>query len=435
MPITISYTGGTNTYSSPSIQVAGITNGQLFLLNHGYSLIATATDPNSGGQILQTSLQVDGTALNTVYNSGSCSAVWTPTTTATHVITATACDNYGQSTTTNITVYPSPTVTISNPTSGSILDTASNTFTISASDNAGETITGMSMYVNGSQVYTTSNSSISFTTNLTMTGGYTIYATASDAKGTGYSSTNSFIATNSVSVAISNPAAHASLEETQTYTLQASASTGSGVPITNVSFYTNGVLLGSVTAAPWNYSWTVPSSATVSNLTAVAYDANGLSRTSAGIPIVIANTNNEPANYVNIALTGYGGSWSASSTYSTLVAANAFDGLTSTWWQPTSLSGTLQRSGGSGTWAATQTVLAFTINGTHNITTDTITWSIDYELGTTWYDSVASGTMSSTKGFHPTVYLSDPINVNDVRLNISDNPNWPFISEFKIWIQ
>ena len=134
-------------------------------------------------------------------------------------------------------------------------------------------------------------------------------------------------------MAISNPALHASLEETQTYTLQASASTGSGVPITNVSFYTNGVLLGSVTAAPWNYSWTVPSSATVSNLTAVAYDANGLSRTSAGIPIVIANTNNEPANYVNIALTGYGGSWSASSTYSTLVAANAFDGLTSTWWK------------------------------------------------------------------------------------------------------
>jgi len=435
MPITISYTGGTNTYSSPSIQVAGITNGQLFLLNHGYSLTATATDPNSGGQILQTSLQVDGTTLNAVYNSGSCSAIWTPTTTATHVITATACDNYGQSTTTNITVYPAPTVTISNPTSGSILDTASNTFTISASDNAGETITGMSMYVNGSQVYTTANSSISFTTNLTMTGGYTIYATASDAKGTGYSSTNSFIATNSVSVAITNPAAHASLEETQTYTLQASASTGSGVRITNVSLYTNGALLGSVTAAPWNYSWTVPSSATVSNLTAVAYDANGLSRTSAGIPIVIATTNNEPANYVNIALTGYGGSWSASSTYSTLVAANAFDGLTSTWWQPTSLSGTLQRSGGSGTWAATQTVLAFTIDGTHNITTDTITWSIDYELGTTWYDSVASGTMSSAKGFHPTVYLSSPINVNDVRLNISDNPNWPFISEFKIWIQ
>ena len=159
-----------------------------------------------GRQILQTSPQVHGTALNTVYNSGSCSAVWTPTTTATHVITATACDNYGQSTTTNITVYPSPTVTISNPTSEA-LGHSQQHLNHQCSDNAGETITGMSMYINGPQVYTTSNSSISFTKR-TMTGGYTIYATASGRERHRLQFNKLLHRHQLCFVAISNPAAH-----------------------------------------------------------------------------------------------------------------------------------------------------------------------------------------------------------------------------------
>ena len=100
-PLYIAYTGGTNMYSAPTVNLTGVTSN--VQINNSYNLTATASDHNHGGVILSTVLQINGTTVSSALTN-SCSYLWTPSTSGTYTIAAVAMDNYGIRTTNTTTV-------------------------------------------------------------------------------------------------------------------------------------------------------------------------------------------------------------------------------------------------------------------------------------------------------------------------------------------
>ena len=244
-PFTVAYTSGS--FSAPNLNpITGLTSGQQYVVNQPYSLSVTATDPNSGGEIIQTSLQVDGSALNTVYNTGTCPATWTPTTQGSHTITATAYDNYGLAATNSITVYGPPTVNIGYPTSGLILASGSVTVTATVSDqNSGGTITDVGLYQGSSRLGTmTGGAPYSYTWVGAALGSNTVTVQATDSYGAVKKASVSFIFDTGPTVTFSPGISGTNLGGTTFYV---SVTVGGPFSMTNVVYKTNGVLAAQMT--------------------------------------------------------------------------------------------------------------------------------------------------------------------------------------------
>jgi len=101
-----------------------------------------------------------------------------------------------------------------------------------------------------------------------------------------------------VTVSVTNPIASQQLEAPVNLTLTANAVSGSGT-ITQVAFYNNGALMGTVTQAP--YTLEIPNVASGSYvITAKATDSNNVSATSASVTMTVAaNVSGELIYYVN----------------------------------------------------------------------------------------------------------------------------------------
>jgi len=245
LSLTIAYTSGS--FSAPNLNpITGLTSGQQYVVNQPYSLSVTATDPNSGGEIIQTSLQVDGLALNTVYNTGTCTATWTPTTQGNHTITATAYDNYGLAATNSITVYGPPTVNIGYPTSGLILASGSVTVTATVSEqNSGGTITDVGLYQGSTRLGTmTGGAPYSYTWGGAAIGSNTVTVQATDSYGAVKKVSVSFIFDTGPTVTFSPGIAGTNLGGTTFYV---SVTVGGPFSMTNIIYKTNGVLAAQMT--------------------------------------------------------------------------------------------------------------------------------------------------------------------------------------------
>jgi hypothetical protein len=270
-PFTVAYTSGS--FSAPNLNpITGLTSGQQYVVNQPYSLSVTATDPNSGGEIIQTSLQVDGSALNTVYNTGTCTATWTPTTQGNHTITATAYDNYGLAATNSITVYGPPTVNISYPTSGLILASGSVTVTATVSDqNSGGTITNVGLYQGSTRLGTmTGGAPYSYTWGGAALGSNTVTVQATDSYGAVKQASVSFIFDTGPTVTFSPGIAGTNLGGTTFYV---SVTVGGPFSMTNIIYKTNGVLAAQMTT--FNSIPIIPTTGGAYTLAATVTDTYG----------------------------------------------------------------------------------------------------------------------------------------------------------------
>src|SRR5690348_9993285 len=77
-----------------------------------------------------------------------------------------------------------------------------------------------------------------------------------------------------------------------TFAVKANAS-ASGVGINRVEFYANGNLINTDSSSPYQFDWSGVAAGTYS-ITAVAYDNNGASTTSAARSVTVAGTNTAP---------------------------------------------------------------------------------------------------------------------------------------------
>jgi hypothetical protein len=135
---------------------------------------------------------------------------------------------------------------------------------------------------------------------------------------------------NPPSVAVTNPQANANVSGT--VSLQADASAAAPASIASVQFLLDGQPLGApLTTAPYNYSWTVGSTALGGHtINARATDSNGIVATSPGVPINVVSSNPGLSVDRSVSARGTGAAtttaFSTSGSNETLVAFVSSDG-------------------------------------------------------------------------------------------------------------
>jgi subtilisin family serine protease len=178
-----------------------------------------------------------------------------------------------------------PTVSFIAPAAGAVLS-GTAAVQVSASDNVG--VTSITVTANGTLI----GSSASFSWNTTSwpNGSYTLVATARDAAGNSASASRSVTVNNVTDttppvVAITSPISGGTISGL--VTLAATATDNVGV--VKVEFYSDGVLIGVDTSAPYAYKWNTRKVAKgAHSLQAKAYDAAGKVGVSVPVSVTVA---------------------------------------------------------------------------------------------------------------------------------------------------
>jgi Tol biopolymer transport system component len=279
--------------TAPTVSITAPSTGSTVGVNLAQTITATAA--SSTGYIASVEFLVNGKPLSTdtVFPY---TASWTPSGTGTYILTAVAKDNSGVITTSapaSITVAASaaPTVSLTNPGSGSSYTIGSSlTLTAAASDSDG-TITQVSFYVNGALLST--DTTAPYTSSIwtpASSGNYTLTAQATDNSGNVTTSTAVTVTIGSnaaPTVSITSPASGLNYSLGNNVLIGAVASDTDGF-IASVQFFANGQLIGAKTAAPYTFSWK-PASAGTFALTAVATDNIGSSTTSTAVSVTVTS--------------------------------------------------------------------------------------------------------------------------------------------------
>ena len=205
-----------------------------------------------------------------------------------------------------------PTASIISPMNGSVYK-APATFTIDAlADDTDGSIRQVAFYANGAPIGVDTTSPFSVTWVNAPAGNYTLTAVATDDRyATGVSAPVSVIVLPNAPpvVTITNPIAGATFASPATVTIDATATDSDGT-VQLVTFFANGVAIGTDATSPYSVTWT-PAMGSYS-LTAMAADNEGGTASSAAVPITI-----DPIpGRINVALAANGALASASSTLS-----------------------------------------------------------------------------------------------------------------------
>ncbi|MBI5689643.1 MAG: PD40 domain-containing protein [Verrucomicrobia bacterium] len=272
----------------PTVSITSPVTGTTYPVNTALTLVGSASA--SAGTIASVQFFVNGTSLGTD-NTFPYNATWTPTATGTFALSALVTDSFGNqavSSNVNITIAAvsptSPSVSITSPAGGAALF-ANNAATISANATDPDgTIASVAFYANNVLIGTDTTFPYSVSFTPVATGSYTLTAVATDNGGNQTTSAG-------VSVSVSNLAAPAisivspsPVQINTATTITATATSGGSVA--SVQFFANGSSLGTLTAAPFTFSWT-PTAAGTYTLTAVATDNLGSQTTSAGVNVTV----------------------------------------------------------------------------------------------------------------------------------------------------
>ena len=191
-----------------------------------------------------------------------------------------------------------PTVSMTAPTNGNLY-LAPATFAVKANASApGVGVNRVEFYANGNLIGTDTTSPYQFDWTGVPAGSYSITAKAVDNNGaetTSAARTVTVSGTNAApTVSLTAPADNARYLSPSSITLSANAA---GPELNDllqkVEFFVNGALAGTVTSAPWSFSWPSPALGTYT-LTAVATDSQGAQSTSAARNVVVTDQNQAP---------------------------------------------------------------------------------------------------------------------------------------------
>lgn len=209
-----------------------------------------------------------------------------------------------------------PDVAITSPAEGtSFSSPPSITVSANASDSDG-VVQQVAFFANGTQIGVDTTAPYSVTWNAPAAASYTLTAVATDGDGASQTSLPVHIVVKppnvAPSVSITNPTSGSSYVTPVTVVITADAADSDG-SIASVSFYANGSLLATTTAAPYSFGWVNPLAGTYV-LTAVAKDNENATTTSAPVSMTIAQS---PSRR-NVALASNG----AVATASSILAPN-----------------------------------------------------------------------------------------------------------------
>ena len=178
-----------------------------------------------------------------------------------------------------------PSVTITNPVSGTVFTAPANvTIQASASDSDG-TVTNVQFLVGSTVLSNDAAAPFFAVTNNLVAGSYTLSAIASDNSGAKATNSVSIVVDTPPSVTITNPVSGTVFAAPANVTIQASASDSDGT-VTNVQFLVGSTVLSNDAAAPFS-AVTNNLAAGSYTLSAVASDNNGVKATNAATISVV----------------------------------------------------------------------------------------------------------------------------------------------------
>jgi RHS repeat-associated protein len=224
-----------------------------------------------------------------------------------------------------------PTVSLTAPANNTVV-TAPATFALSVTATAPIGTIAKVEFYNGTTLIgtatTASGGSYSTTWSNVPYGSYSITAKATD--NYGFSTTSNPVAVISnqpPTVSLTSPAANAVSVAPGSFTISANAADVDGT-IAKVKFYNGATLLGTVTAAPYTYTWSNVAAGTY-RLTAVATDNLGAATTSAAVSVTsdalpTVSLTSPAANAVSIAPGSFTLTANAASTTSTIARVDFY---------------------------------------------------------------------------------------------------------------
>jgi RHS repeat-associated protein len=383
-----------NANQAPAVELTSPANGQTFAAPATITLTANASD--SDGTITKVDFY-RGTTLIGTKTTAPYSVTWTDAPAGTYSLTAKATDDKGSVTTSSarsITVKANqaPTVELTSPANGQTFNApATITLTANASDTDG-TIAKVEFYRGATLIGTKTAAPYTVTWTDAPAGTYSLTAKATDDKGAVTTSSARSITVTAAppTISLTSPTEGQSFTAPASISLAVSVTAGSGT-ITKVEYFRGATLIGTVTAAPYSYTWTdVP----VGNytLTAKATNSNGGATTSTARTVTV-NANQAPT----VALTAptEGQTFTAPATVT--LTANATDS--------------------DGTIARVEFYRGTTLIGTKTSAPYTVTWTNapagTYSLTAKATDDKGAVTTSSARSITvtavpPTISLTSP---------------------------
>jgi chitinase len=258
--------GNTGGNQSPNVSITSPAANASFTAPAAVTITAAASDPD--GTIAKVQFY-NGATLLGESTSSPYTYAWNNVVAGSYTLTAKATDNAGA-----VTTSAAIAIVVTGGTGGGICDG------IAAWTAAGVYTGGMKAVYN-SKLYT-ANWWTQGEQPDTHSGDGQVWKYVGDCTGGGN--------TGGPGVSITSPSAGASFTAPATVSISASASSTSGT-ISSVAFYNGSTLLGTVTAAPYTYSWTGVAAGAYS-LTAKATDNSGRSTTSAAVSITVGGSTN-----------------------------------------------------------------------------------------------------------------------------------------------
>jgi RHS repeat-associated protein len=274
-------------------------SGAKFVLPATITVSAAATPPETNDTVTQVQFFANGASIGTA-TASPFSVSWANPTAGTYTLTAVATDGFGATTTSaarTVTIASTaspPTVSLNTPANNAIYVEPA-TITVSAAAAAGNTnltLTQVRFFASGNLIgtKTTAPYSIVWTP---APGTYALTAVATDSENQTTTSAAHNVTVNATNtpptVALTAPANNAKFNAPATITISATATPPeANDTVTQVQFFAGATLLGTVTTAPYSFTWNNVTSGTYS-LTAVATDGFGATTTSAAPSITVNN--------------------------------------------------------------------------------------------------------------------------------------------------
>jgi regulation of enolase protein 1 (concanavalin A-like superfamily) len=293
-----------------------------------------------------------------------------------------------------------PTVSITGPASGATYsEPATFVMTAAASDTDG-TISRVELYQGTTLLKTDVTTPYSVSVTIPTAGTYQLTAVATDSDGASTTSAPVSVTVGAPSnqpptVSLTSPAAGATYTAPASVSIGASASDSDGT-IARVDFYQGSTLLNSDTTSPYGYNWTNVAAGSY-QLTAVARDDDGATRTSTAVSVTVNSaTNQAPA--VSLTSPASGASFTAPANITLQATASDTDGTVTRveFYRGTTLIGSDTTSPYSAVWTGATA-------GSYSLTARAVD-----DDGATRTSTAAAITVTAASNQLPTVAITSP---------------------------
>ena len=381
-------TGGTS-YGSPYL--AGAAPGWVRLVREG-NLFSGYTSPDGTTWTL---VGTDTIAMASTVYVGL--AVTSHNTSATATATFT---NVTARTATTGTNQP-PTVSIMSPSAGTTFPPGTSFVLSAAAGDTDGTIAKVDLFEGTRLLKSDATTPYSVSLSLSAAGTYQLTAVATDSEGATatappVSVTVSSSANQAPTVSLTAPAAGATYTAPASITMAATASDTDGT-VARVDFYQGSTLLASDTTSPYGYTWSSVTAGTY-QLTAVARDDGGATRTSAAVSVTVNSATNQ-APSVTLTSPASGATFSAGANITLQATASDSDGTVARveFYRGSTLIGSDTTSPYSAVWSSAAA-------GSYSLTARAVD-----DDGATRTSTAASITVSTAPNQLPTVSITSPI--------------------------